>query len=93
MVQAAYDHIYEEIVSGPSPQRPRRLGVGEGVLVVADAPATTPLAETRRTRLLAHGIQGWMSFDGEAVIVGKLTLATNPLTPAFRGPSDMLKNI
>jgi len=77
-VDELYDHIYEEIVSGPSPQRPRRLGVGEGVLVVADAPAATPLTQFRRTRLLAHGIQGWVSFDGEAVVVGKLTLANKP---------------
>ncbi|WP_164842574.1 caspase, EACC1-associated type [Actinoplanes solisilvae] len=77
-VDELYDHIYEQIVNGPSPQRPRRLGVGEGVLVVADAPTTTPSAEIRRTRLLAHGIQGWVSFDGETAIVGKLTLANKP---------------
>jgi hypothetical protein len=77
-VDELYDHIYEEIMRGPSPQRPRRLGVGEGVLVVANAPAATPPAEVRRTRLLTHGIQGWVSFDGEAVVVGKLTLANKP---------------
>ncbi|MGK5682685.1 caspase family protein [Actinoplanes sp. URMC 104] len=78
-VDELYDHIYEEVVSGPSPQRPRRLGVGEGVLVVADAPATTPqAADVRPTRMLAHGVQGWVSFDGEAVVIGRLTLTNRP---------------
>ena len=77
-VDELYDHIYEEIVNGPSPQRPRRLGVGEGVLVVADAPAVAPLTQVRRLRLQAHGIQGWVSFDGEAVVIGRLTLANKP---------------
>lgn len=35
-VDELYDYIYEQVLRGPSPQRPRRLGMGEGVLVVAD---------------------------------------------------------
>jgi hypothetical protein len=32
-----YDYIYDQVKQGPSPQRPRRLGMGEGFLVVSDS--------------------------------------------------------
>ncbi|MEV6599614.1 caspase family protein [Actinoplanes sp. NPDC051346] len=45
-VDELYEYVYDRIVSGPSPQRPRKLGMGEGTLVVADAPtrAYAPVA-------------------------------------------------
>ncbi|GGQ81736.1 caspase, EACC1-associated type [Couchioplanes azureus] len=35
-VDELYEYVYDRILTGPSPQRPRRLGLGEGALVVAD---------------------------------------------------------
>jgi len=82
-----YDYIYDQVTSGPSPQRPRRLGAGEGVLVVSDAtgtpfsPPPVPVVRTRTaerqttdpqpTTLVARGILGWVSFDGQWVVIGK----------------------
>ncbi|MEU8661429.1 DUF4429 domain-containing protein [Actinoplanes philippinensis] len=81
-----YDYVYGEVVKGPSPQRPRRLGSGEGALVVADAlrvsqrpaeAASVPVAavprarEPRPTALVAKGVMGWVSFDGQWVVIGK----------------------
>lgn len=81
-----YDYIYDEVVRGPSPQRPRRLGAGEGVLVVADAtrsripPLRSPddpaiaaprTTDFQPTALVAHGVLGWVSFDGHWVVIGK----------------------
>ena len=41
-VDELYDYVYDRVVSGPSTQRPRRLGMGEGALVISDAaPAAT----------------------------------------------------
>jgi hypothetical protein len=37
-----YDYIYDQVRQGPSPQRPRRLGMGEGFLVVSDAVVEPP---------------------------------------------------
>jgi hypothetical protein len=39
-----YDYIYDQVKQGPSPQRPRRLGMGEGFLVVSDAVSRPPPA-------------------------------------------------
>lgn len=69
-----YDHIYEEIRRGPSPQRPRRLGTGEGALVVADAtPAPGPSSRGAvvAPALVAKGVLGWVSFDGQWIVIGK----------------------
>jgi hypothetical protein len=75
-VDELYDYVYEQVVSGPSPQRPQRFGMGEGTLVVADAPHSSAAAgptperravapaERRRTYL------GFLSFDGQWVVVG-----------------------
>lgn len=41
-VDELYEYVYDRVVSGPSPQRPQRLGMGEGALVVADAAAAAP---------------------------------------------------
>ncbi|MDG4830019.1 caspase family protein [Solwaraspora sp. WMMD1047] len=38
-VDELYEYVYHRVVSGPSPQRPRKLGMGEGSLVVADTTA------------------------------------------------------
>ena len=40
-VDELYEYVYDFVVSGPSPQRPRRLGMGEGSLVVAETKATS----------------------------------------------------
>ncbi|SNY38097.1 caspase family protein [Paractinoplanes atraurantiacus] len=71
-VDELYEHIHEEVTRGPSPQRPLRLGEGEGALVVADAPRGTKLTEISRLPLLsARGVLGYISFDGEWVVIGK----------------------
>ena len=92
-VDELYDYIYDQVTRGPSPQRPRRLGVGEGVLVVSDAvrsasssSSSSPLAaepviqirpaerrtdEPRETTLVAQGVLGWVSFDGQWIVIGK----------------------
>ncbi|MGW5557043.1 caspase, EACC1-associated type [Micromonospora sp. NPDC003944] len=41
-VTELYEYVYHRIVSGPSPQRPRRLGFGEGELIVAVVTPTAP---------------------------------------------------
>ncbi|MFC4068557.1 caspase family protein [Actinoplanes subglobosus] len=72
-----YDYVYDEIRRGPSPQRPRRLGSGEGALVVADAALSTPppvpvtTAVPRARTLIAQGVLGWVSFDGQWLVLGK----------------------
>lgn len=35
-VDELYDYVYRRVVDGPSPQRPRRMGLGEGEMVVAE---------------------------------------------------------
>jgi hypothetical protein len=85
-VDELYDYIYDQVRSGPSPQRPRRLGVGEGVLVVSDAPrarsaptpripvspaAAPPPGPLQSTPLTVRGVLGWVSFDGQWVVIGK----------------------
>jgi uncharacterized caspase-like protein len=35
-VDELYEYVYHHVVSGPSPQRPRKLGMGEGSMVVAE---------------------------------------------------------
>ncbi|MDR7277277.1 caspase family protein [Catenuloplanes atrovinosus] len=37
-VDELYDYVYDRVVSGPSPQRPRKMRSGEGVLIVAQRP-------------------------------------------------------
>nr|WP_245736504.1 caspase family protein [Micromonospora pattaloongensis] len=85
-VDELYDYVYEHVVSGPSPQRPRRLGMGEGVLVVSDVirtparqwspvipTAAVPQQPLLRTTgaLVVRGVSGWVSFDGQWVVIGK----------------------
>ncbi|WP_431895757.1 caspase family protein [Micromonospora haikouensis] len=85
-VDELYEYVYEQVVNGPSPQRPRRLGVGEGSLVVSNATRTpaspsTPVivglpkpaqAHPRvADPLLVRGVLGWVSFDGDWIVIGK----------------------
>jgi hypothetical protein len=52
-VDELYDYVHDRAVRGESPQRPRKLGTGEGTLVVAEAvqsrgaSATNPVAPAR----------------------------------------------
>jgi beta-lactam-binding protein with PASTA domain len=41
-VDDLYDYVYHRIVSGPSPQRPRKMGHGEGQVVIADVGRRRP---------------------------------------------------
>lgn len=78
-VDELYEYVYGRVVDGPSPQRPRRLGMGEGALVVADSTAAQhpvtaasahPAAGGTAT-LHARGVLGYLSFDGRWVVIGK----------------------
>jgi hypothetical protein len=84
-VDELYDYTYHQILNGPSSQRPRRLGVGEGALVVSDAahpqpapaPVIPPFPAPPRPELsppaplAARGVLGWVSFDGQWIVIGK----------------------
>ncbi|MFI7601560.1 caspase family protein [Actinoplanes sp. NPDC049681] len=73
-VDELYEYVYDRVVSGPSPQRPRRLGVGEGALVVAEAAArpSPPPAPSRVDGVVrAEGVQGYAAFDGQWIVIGK----------------------
>jgi hypothetical protein len=77
-VDELYEYVYHHVVSGPSPQRPRKLGMGEGSLVVADvmvpAPAVAmaePLPQAAPLALRAQGVLGYAAFDGQWVVIGK----------------------
>ncbi|WP_238161714.1 caspase family protein [Micromonospora endolithica] len=85
-VDELYEYVYEQVVSGPSPQRPRRLGMGEGTLVVSNAvqtpaspstPVIAALPKPARTHpriadpVLVRGVLGWVSFDGDWIVIGK----------------------
>jgi beta-lactam-binding protein with PASTA domain len=41
-VDDLYDYVYQRIVAGPSPQRPRKMGQGEGQVLVAEVARTRP---------------------------------------------------
>ena len=62
-VDELYDYVHDRAVRSESPQRPRKLGTGEGTLVIAEAvksgavPVTTPTVPARprgRTRRRRH---------------------------------------
>jgi hypothetical protein len=78
-VDELYEYVYHHVVSGPSPQRPRKLGMGEGSLVVAETPLI-PAPDVRRVEparravapaLRARGVLGYAAFDGQWVVIGK----------------------
>ncbi|MDG4795472.1 caspase family protein [Micromonospora sp. WMMD1082] len=77
-VDELYEYVYHHVVSGPSPQRPRKLGMGEGSMVVAErtilpvpvAQAELPL-EACAPVLQARGVLGYAAFDGQWVVIGK----------------------
>ena len=72
-----YDNVFDHVVNGPSPQRPQGYGMGEGTLVVADAPVLTPVVGASPSRrvdtpiLRARAFLGYLSFDGQWVVVGQ----------------------
>lgn len=78
-VDELYEYVYDHVTRGPSPQRPRRLGMGEGSLVVAEAtmistpelPAAEPAPRVATPVLRARGVLGWVAFDGQWVVIGK----------------------
>jgi hypothetical protein len=78
-VDELYEYVYHSVVSGPSPQRPRKLGMGEGSLVVAETavvippavPAQQPVPRVDSPVLRARGVLGYASFDGQWVVIGK----------------------
>ncbi|MCY1139373.1 hypothetical protein OWR29_15340 [Actinoplanes sp. Pm04-4] len=52
-VDELYEYVHARMSAGPSPQRPRRLGAGEGTLVIAETgggPRPVPTAPGRTTR-------------------------------------------
>jgi hypothetical protein len=71
--------VYHHVVSGPSPQRPRKPGMGEGSLVVAettvipvaDLPAGERVRRANAPVLQARGVLGYAAFDGQWVVIGK----------------------
>ncbi|MEG3635239.1 caspase, EACC1-associated type [Micromonospora palythoicola] len=77
-VDELYEYVYHHVVSGPSPQRPRKLGMGEGSMVVAEttilpvavAHAELPV-EASAPVLQARGVLGYAAFDGQWVVIGK----------------------
>lgn len=62
-VDELYEYVYHHVVKGPSPQRPRKLRMGEGSLVVAEttlvpAPAVQAAEPVRRAASPAPGAEG-----------------------------------
>ncbi|WP_123600693.1 DUF4429 domain-containing protein [Micromonospora sp. Llam0] len=77
-VDELYEYVYHHVVSGPSPQRPRKLGMGEGSLVIAEAqvlPVPVKEEEVASEALTpvvqARGVLGYAAFDGQWVVIGK----------------------
>ncbi|GAA1758441.1 hypothetical protein GCM10009681_32070 [Luedemannella helvata] len=78
-VDELYEYVYHHVVSGPSPQRPRKLGMGEGSLVIAETamvsvpavPTGSPSPRTAAPVLHARGVLGYAAFDGQWIVIGK----------------------
>ncbi|SCF05186.1 caspase, EACC1-associated type [Micromonospora chokoriensis] len=78
-VDELYEYVYLHVVNGPSPQRPRKLGMGEGTMVVAEPlghrgsipQAAPPPRRTAAPVLRARGVLGYAAFDGQSVVIGK----------------------
>jgi hypothetical protein len=77
-VDELYEYVYHHVTSGPSPQRPRKLGMGEGSMVVAETSAVqVPVVQAELPLqaptpvLRARGVLGYAAFDGQWVVIGK----------------------
>ncbi|MEU4422472.1 caspase family protein [Actinoplanes sp. NPDC024001] len=77
-VDELYEYVYRHVASGPSPQRPRRLGMGEGSMVVAETTVVSPPAAQAESPLRApspvlraRGVLGYAVFDGQWVVIGQ----------------------
>lgn len=57
-VDELYQYVYEHVVSGPSPQRPRKLGVGEGSLVIAETAAPKTASSNHAEPTAARPVDG-----------------------------------
>ncbi|MEU8216686.1 caspase family protein [Micromonospora taraxaci] len=78
-VDELYEYVYYHVMNGPSPQRPRKLGLGEGTMVVAEVrkrlvPALQAAPPVRRAAapvLRVRGVLAYAAFDGQSVVIGK----------------------
>ncbi|MDG9674702.1 caspase family protein [Micromonospora sp. DH14] len=79
-VDELYEYVYHHVMNGPSPQRPRKLGMGEGTMVVAEplgqpvpipAQVSPPTGRAAAPVLRARGVLGYAAFDGQSVVIGK----------------------